>query len=104
MSNDRECVARLKCKIRNEQKSRSVLSVWKSANGSYSIAKDKDSEKYPAIGLFEALKEWGLGNAFLDFWPADSQRSGGSSRGGGSSQSQGGSTSEFGDDFGDLPF
>lgn len=74
MSNDRECIGRLKCKMRNEQKARSILSIWKGSNGGYSINKDKDSDKFPAIGLFEALKAWGLGEAFIDYWPADSAR------------------------------
>jgi hypothetical protein len=74
MSNDRECIGRLKLKMRNEQKAKSILSVWRGSNGGYSITKDKDSEKYPAIGLFDALKAWGMGEAFIDYWPADPGR------------------------------
>ena len=57
-------------KLTKDGKKYSVLTVWKSDMGGYSISPDKHSEQYPAMGLFDALKAWGQG-AYLDYWLAD---------------------------------
>jgi hypothetical protein len=74
VSNERVRIGRLSFKGRGDTKAKSILTVWRGSNGGYSIAKDKDSEKYPAIGLFDALKAWGMGEAFIDYWPTDPGR------------------------------
>jgi hypothetical protein len=44
-----------------------VLSVWSGRfKGSYSVRKAKGNDKYPSIGLFDALKAWGLGDGYID--------------------------------------
>lgn len=51
-----------------------VLSVWSGRfPGSYSVRRAKGSEKFQAIGLFDALKAWGLGDGYLDI-TIESQR------------------------------
>lgn len=86
MSNDRVRIGRLSFKGRNDAKAKSILTVWRGSNGGYSISKDKHSDQYPAIGLFEALKAWGTGEGFLDFWPADASRGGSQPRAQGAPQ------------------
>jgi hypothetical protein len=73
VSNDRVRIGRLSFKGRGDTKARSILTVWRGSNGGYSITKDKHTEQYPAIGLFEALKAWGQGEGYLDWWPAERQ-------------------------------
>jgi hypothetical protein len=74
MANDRVRFGKLSFKGKNDPKAKSVLTVWKGANGGYSITKDKHSDQWPAIGLFDALKSWGMGEGYLDFWLADQPR------------------------------
>jgi hypothetical protein len=100
MSN-RKPVARLVFKTRDKQ-SFSILSIWRTDKGhGYSINRDKGSEKYPAIGLFEALKRWGQGDGYLTFWIDDDDQKRSES-----SQSRddfgGGQADDFGD--GGVPF
>lgn len=110
MSSNRRPVASLTCKIGDQNYS--ILSVWPgNYPGTYSISRDKGSEKYPSIGDFKAFLSacssvWG-GNGFLNF-SIESQREPRSpaQRSGGSYDrpAKGDDFGGGGDDFGDVPF
>lgn len=66
----------------------SVLSVWPGRfPGTYSISRDKGSDKYPAISLVEVIKGFAAGDGFVNVRMAESgggrqeQSSGGASFG-----------------------
>lgn len=45
----------------------SVLSVWPGRfPGSYSVSRDKPSEKYPAISIIDVLKKFAAGEGFVN--------------------------------------
>ena len=78
----------------------SILSIWSTDHaGLYSISADKGSDKYPPLGLIDAIKAFASGARMSIRINAESQRS---SSGGG----YGGGPSHSGDDFGadDVPF
>lgn len=65
MSNGRRPVIRVTAKM--GQQAYSIFSVWKgNYAGTYSISRDKGTEKAPPLGLFDALKAWGKGEAYLN--------------------------------------
>lgn len=66
----RSPVGRVKLTMKDGSKF-SVLTVWRGDMGGYSISPDRHTEQYPAMSLFDALKAWSSGHAFLDYWPAD---------------------------------
>ena len=83
----------------------SVVTVWRSERGGFSVSIDKHSEKYPAMNPAQVLSRWFKGDGFLNIYDAGGggrSDSGRSSSGGGDGKSNGG---WGGDDFGDdIPF
>lgn len=60
----------------------SVLSVWPGRfPGTYSISRDKGSDKYPAISLVEVIKGFAAGDGFVNVRMAESRSQGGESGG-----------------------
>lgn len=92
-----------KLTLRRDNTTFAILTVWTGKfPGTYTIGKDKGSEQFPAIGLFDALKSWGQGNGFLNL-KIMSESKGGSSRSSNKpSDDYGGSDDGFDDD--DVPF
>ena len=102
----RKPIAKLTAKI--GQQSYSVLSIWAgNYPGTYSIAREKGTEKYPQLGLFDALKSWGKGEAFLNVSIESQREQRGDSNGygsrGGNAGGQGGGDDFGAGDFGDGP-
>ena len=100
MSNDRKPLARLS--IRIDKQTHAIATIWPGKfPGTYDISRDKSTEKFPAMGLFDALKAWGGGTGYLGFSVESERerRDGGAPRSGGYSAPSGG---DFADD--DLPF
>ncbi len=95
-------------KVNDAWQNYSVLSIWETDHaGLFSVSADKGSEKYPSIGLIDAIKGFASGARFSI---RVSRESGGGQRGGGS---QGGGDRRGNDDFGgggsdfgdnDIPF
>lgn len=77
----------------------SVLSVWPGRfPGTYSISRDKGSDKYPAISLVEVIKGFAAGDGFVNVRMAESG-------GGRQEQSSGGGGAQDYRDFDDdVPF
>lgn len=45
----------------------SVISVWPGRfAGTYSVSRDKGSEKYPALSIIDVLKAFASGDGFID--------------------------------------
>ena len=60
MSNDRKPIARIT--FRKDKQTYSLISIWPGKfPGTYSISRDKGTDKRPPIALFDALKAWGGG-------------------------------------------
>lgn len=85
----------------------SVLSVWATENaGLYSISPDKGSEKYPPIGIVDAIKAFASGARFSIRVSSESQpRNGGGTRRGGDRRGN----DDFGGSYGssddpEIPF
>lgn len=80
----------------------SVISVWPGKfPGSYSISRDKGTDKYPAISIVEVIKEFAAGNGFVNV-SVESERE---QRGGSKSKHTGGDyggSDPMGDDS--IPF
>ena len=94
---DRRPVMKLTAKIAGQ--SYSVLSVWKgNYAGTYSISRDKGTDKAPPLGLFDALKAWGKGEAYLNV-SVESEREQRSDGHG----ARRGNAAPVDDDFGDVP-
>jgi hypothetical protein len=88
MSNDRKPVARIT--FRKDRQKYAIATIWSSQfAGNYGFSFDKPSEKYPAIGLFEALKSLASGVGFIDI-SVESQRE---QRGSGGQRNYGGDSS-----------
>jgi hypothetical protein len=65
MSDDRHCVARVT--ISKDKQKYNCISVWSTKfPGVYSLSRDKASDKYPAMGLVEAIKAFAAGEIFVD--------------------------------------
>ena len=65
MSNDRKPIARIT--FRKDRQTYSLISIWPGKfPGTYSISRDKGTDKKPPIALFDALKAWGAGEGYLD--------------------------------------
>jgi hypothetical protein len=80
----------------------SVLSVWRGRfPGTYSVNRDKGTEKYPAISLVDVIKAFASGDGFVNV-SVESERD----QRGGEQRNQPRRTEpadEFGDDS-DIPF
>ena len=78
----------------------SVISVWPGKfPGTYSVSRDKGTEKYPAISLIEVIKAFAAGDGFVNVRvPSEADSRG---RGGGYSAPQG--AGDF-DDSDQIPF
>ena len=94
--------------VKRGDKTYSLLTVWSGKYpGTYSIALDKGSEKYPAIGFLDALKAFAAREAFVNLRidsqtekPAESRSGGNYDRA--APSGFGGGGGEFGDDS--IPF
>lgn len=65
MSNEQRS-ALVRLSFRKDKQTFGILSIWPGKfAGLYDVSRDKDSVKYPTIGLFEALKSWGQGTGYL---------------------------------------
>lgn len=89
---------------RGEQ-SYNVLSVWRgSYAGTYSVSRDKGSERYPAISVIEVIKALAAGDGFVNVRVASqadaAPRSGGG--GGAGFADERGHAQDFAED--DIPF
>ncbi len=83
---------------KRDQTTYNVLSVWPGKfPGSYSIARDKPSEKYPTISIVDLLKAFANGEGFVNVSVESEREQRGSKLAG--NDSGGG---DFGDD--DIPF
>jgi hypothetical protein len=57
----------LRVTYRRDDTTYSVLSVWPGKfPGTYSVSRDKGSEKYPAISIVDVLKAWAAGTGFVN--------------------------------------
>ena len=100
MSSDRKALVRFT--FTKDRVKHGIMTVW-SGNypGTYSLSRDKGSDRFPAIGLFDALKSWGMGSGFIDI-SVESQRE---QRGGQDRPARGGEdfgSGGFGND--EVPF
>lgn len=81
MSNDRKPIAKLT--LRKDNVTHSILTIWPGKfPGTYDISRDKErtnnsGKVFPAMGLFDALKAWGLGQGYLSI-SVESEREGAS--------------------------
>jgi hypothetical protein len=107
-TNDRK-VASLSYK--RGQTTHSVLTVWESAQypGSYSISRDKGTDKYPPISLIDVIKGFVAGDGFVNFrmWEQTSapQRQPQTIQGPRTQADDfGGGEAPFDDGFNDVPF
>lgn len=99
MNDNSHCIARLHVTDKNRQRF-GVVSVWSGKfAGTYSIRRDKGSDKYPSIGLLDALKAFAAGELYADV-SIMSERKFDAPRGGGGLS--GGSNNSFGDE--NIPF
>lgn len=84
---------------KRDQTTYNVLSVWPGKYaGTYSIRRDKSSEKYPTISLIELIKAFVDGQGFVNV-SVESEREQRGSQQPASNDSDGG---DFGDD--EIPF
>jgi hypothetical protein len=80
----------LRVTYRRDDTTYSVLSVWPGKfPGTYSVSRDKGSEKYPAISIIDVLKAWAAGTGFVNV-SVESERE------------QRGSSSQRGSDYSDA--
>lgn len=69
MRNDRKPIAKLT--FRKDNETYSILTIWPGKfPGTYDVSRDKErtsgqGKLFPAMGLFDALKSWGMGVGFL---------------------------------------
>lgn len=103
MSNDRRPIARLT--LRKDRVTYGILSIWRGRYaGTYDISREKPSDRRQTIGLFDALKSWGLGEGFLSI-SIESEREPYQPRGGQQEPNGFGGGGDFDDGFGDgTPF
>lgn len=86
--------------FRRGEQNYSVLSVWPGKfAGTYSVSRDKGTDKYPAISLGDVIRAFIAGEGFVNVRVTSEAGRGGS--GGGYSQPQ--SASDYGDDD-QIPF
>lgn len=102
VSNDRRPIARLT--LRRDRVTYGILSIWRGKfAGTYDISREKPSDKRQTIGLFDALKSWGLGEGFLSI-SIESEREPYQARGGQSSQTSSFDDAPYDNLEGEIPF
>jgi hypothetical protein len=83
----------------------SVLSVWPGKfPGTYSISRDKGTEKWPAISLVEVIKAFAAGEGFVNVSVESQREQRDSGKRGGSPRSDYSDASDPVEDSDDLPF
>jgi hypothetical protein len=95
----------IKMSFKRGETTHSVLSIWRGKfPGTYSVSRDKGTEKFPPISIIDVLKAFAAGEGFVNV-SVESEREWGDSKPRGNQQS-GGDFNDAQDPMGnaDIPF